>query len=58
MAIYFLRSRKLGTFKFDSTVSEDHNETVRTTKNPVQEGYLKADHAVVDPIQLSISHRH
>lgn len=57
MAIYFLRSRKVGTFKFDSTVSEDHNETVRTTKNPVQEGYLKSDHAVVDPIQLSIRGR-
>ncbi len=57
MAIYFLKSRKVGTFKFDSTVSEDHNETVRVTKNPVQEGYLRADHAVVDPIQISIRGR-
>lgn len=49
-----LISRKIGTFKLDATEQEDNKSTLRTTKNPVESGANVADHAVLEPKQITI----
>ena len=49
-----LISRKIGTFKLDATEQENNKSTLRTTKNPVESGANVADHAVLEPKQITI----
>lgn len=49
-----LISRKIGTFKLDVTEQENNKSTLRTTKNPIESGASVADHAVLEPKQLTI----
>ena len=47
-------SRKIGTFRLDATEQENNKSTLRTTKNPVESGANVADHAVLEPKQITI----
>lgn len=49
-----LISRKIGTFKLDATEQENNKSTLRTTKNPVESGANVADHAMLEPKQITI----
>nr|DAV06644.1 MAG TPA: hypothetical protein [Caudoviricetes sp.] len=49
-----LISRKIGTFKLDTTEQEENKSTLRTTKNPIESGANVADHAVLEPKQITI----
>lgn len=49
-----LISRKIGTFKLDVTEQENNKSILRTTKNPIESGASVADHAVLEPKQLTI----
>lgn len=48
-------SRKVGEFVFDAVISESHTSTLKITENPIESGALVADHAVVQPKELTIS---
>jgi len=47
-------SRKIGTFRLDATVEESHQSTLKTTKNPIESGGVIADHAYLEPRQLTV----
>ena len=47
-------SRKIGTFRLDATEQENNKSTLRTTKNPIESGANVADHAVLEPKQITI----
>lgn len=49
-----LISRKIGTFKLDVIEQENNKSILRTTKNPIESGASVADHAVLEPKQLTI----
>lgn len=49
-----LISRKIGTFKLDVTEQENNKSILRTTKNPIESGASVADHAVLEPKQITI----
>lgn len=49
-----LISRKIGTFKLDATEQENNKSILRTTKNPIESGANVADHAVLEPKQITI----
>ena len=47
-------SRKIGTFRLDATEQENNKSTLRTTKNPIESGANVADHAVLEPKEITI----
>lgn len=49
-----LTSRGIGTFKLDATEQENNKSILRITKNPVESGANVADHAILEPKQLTI----
>ncbi|MGG7074324.1 hypothetical protein U5B43_08750 [Campylobacter sp. 9BO] len=49
-----LINRKIGTFTLDVTEQESNKSTLRITKNPIESGANVADHAVLEPKQLTI----
>ena len=55
MGVYNLVSRSIGTFKLDVTTSEVHESTLNITENPVESGANIADHAILNPRELTIT---
>lgn len=47
--------RSIGEITFDVTSSEDHQSELTITENPVESGAQIADHAVVQPKQVTIT---
>lgn len=47
-------SRRVGDFVFDAIVSESHASKLLVTENPIESGALVADHAVLEPKELTI----
>lgn len=51
----FIRTKKsIGGVQLDAVLSETHNNSVRTTDNPVELGADITDHSITEPIQLKI----
>lgn len=51
----FIRiKRSIGGIQLDGVINETHNKSVRITKNPVESGVSVADHAVLNPTELSM----
>lgn len=51
----FIRTRRsIAGISLDGVLSEDHNNTVRLTRNPVELGTDVTDHAVIEPKKLTI----
>lgn len=55
MAIYDLSSRSIGLFRLDVTTSEVHESTLTITENPVESGANIAEHAFLNPREITIS---
>lgn len=51
----FVRTKKsIGGIQLDAVLTESHNSTVRTTKNPVEVGAEITDHSIIDPKKINI----
>lgn len=48
-------NRTVGTFHFDVVTSENHNSTLRLTENPIESGAAIADHAILEPKEITIN---
>lgn len=48
-------SRSIGTITFDVVTTEDHQSDLSITENPIESGAAIADHAVVQPKQVTIN---
>lgn len=48
-------NRSIGTIKFDVVTSEDHQSDLSITENPIESGAAIADHAVIQPKQVTIN---
>ncbi|BEO24293.1 hypothetical protein SMQC20_28770 [Serratia marcescens] len=48
-------NRAVGTFHFDVVTSEGHDSTLRLTENPIESGAAVADHAVLEPKEITIN---
>ena len=49
-----LVNRNIGKFILDGTQSENNKSNLRITKNPVESGANVADHAILEPKQITI----
>lgn len=50
-----ISSRHIGNIRFDAVTSEDHTSELSLTENPIESGAAIADHAVVQPKQITIN---
>ncbi|SEO76252.1 hypothetical protein SAMN02800692_1987 [Luteibacter sp. UNC138MFCol5.1] len=50
-----LTSRRIGTITLDAVTEETHQSDLAVTENPVESGALVADHAVLDPQQITVA---
>jgi len=50
-----LSSRRIGTITLDVVTEETHQSDLAVTENPVESGALVADHATLDPQQITVS---
>nr|DAY30034.1 MAG TPA: hypothetical protein [Caudoviricetes sp.] len=48
-------NRSIGTITFDVVTTEDHQSDLSITENPIESGAAIADHAVVQPKQVTIN---
>lgn len=48
-------NRTVGTFHFDVVTSETHASTLRLTENPIESGAAVADHAVLEPKEITLN---
>ena len=48
-------SRSIGTITFDVVTTEDHQSDLSITENPIESGAAIADHAVIQPKQVTIN---
>lgn len=48
-------NRKIGTITFDVVTTEDHQSDLSITENPIESGAAIADHAVIQPKQVTIN---
>ncbi|UBX48868.1 hypothetical protein LDO51_17295 [Providencia alcalifaciens] len=48
-------TRTIGDFMLDCTVREDHESSLRITKNPIESGADIADHAILEPKVLTVT---
>lgn len=48
-------TRNVGAFHFDVVTAEGHDSTLRITENPIESGALIADHAVLEPKEITIT---
>lgn len=48
-------NRKIGKITFDVVTSEDHQSDLSITENPIESGAAIADHAVIQPKQITIN---
>jgi hypothetical protein len=55
MATTTLSSRRIGTITLDVVTEETHQSDLAVTENPVESGALVADHATLDPQQITVS---
>lgn len=55
MATTTLSSRRIGSITLDVVTEETHQSELSVTENPVESGALVADHAVLNPQQVTIS---
>lgn len=52
----FIRTKKsIGEIQLDAVISEDHDSSVRVTKNPVELGAEVTDHAIILPKIITIN---
>lgn len=48
-------TRAVGTFHFDVVTTESHDSTLRLTENPIESGAAVADHAVLEPKEITLN---
>ncbi|MEQ1969581.1 phage baseplate protein [Xenorhabdus nematophila] len=48
-------TRSIGEFQFDCVVIENHSSNLRITENPIESGAAIADHAVLEPKEITIA---
>lgn len=48
-------NRSIGTITFDVVTTEDHQSDLSITENPIESGAAIADHAVIQPKQITIN---
>lgn len=48
-------SRAVGTFHFDAVTGEGHESSLRITENPIESGAAVADHAILEPKEITIT---
>lgn len=48
-------NRSIGTITFDVVTTEDHRSDLSITENPIESGAAIADHAVIQPKQVTIN---
>lgn len=48
-------NRTVGTFHFDVVTSEGHDSTLRLTENPIESGAAVADHAMLEPKEITLN---
>ncbi|MDF7679107.1 hypothetical protein PT300_00115 [Enterobacteriaceae bacterium ESL0689] len=48
-------TRSIGDFILDCVTVEGHGSTLRLTENPVESGASIADHAVLEPKEITVS---
>lgn len=48
-------NRSIGTITFDVVTTEDHQSDLSITENPIESGAAIADHAVIQPKQVTIN---
>ncbi len=49
-----ISGRAIGSIIFDVVTEENHVSSLKVTQNPIEDGSVIADHAVLDPKQLTI----
>jgi hypothetical protein len=54
MATTTITGRRIGTITLDAVTEETHQSDLAVTENPVESGALVADHAVIDPQQVTV----
>ncbi|MCX8566830.1 MAG: hypothetical protein ON057_001557 [Glomeribacter sp. 1016415] len=47
--------RRIGTVTLDATLAEQHQSVLRISENPIESGALIADHAALEPKQVTIT---
>ncbi len=47
--------RRIGTVTLDATLAEQHQSILRISENPIESGALIADHAALEPKQVTIT---
>ncbi|BBE09726.1 Putative uncharacterized protein [Mycoavidus cysteinexigens] len=47
--------RRIGTVTLDATLAEQHQSVLRISENPIESGALIADHAALEPKQITIT---
>ncbi|MBD1228393.1 phage baseplate protein [Xenorhabdus griffiniae] len=47
-------TRSIGEFQFDCVVIENHNSNLRITENPIESGAAIADHAILEPKEITL----
>lgn len=50
-----ISNRKVGSITFDVVTTEDHQSDLSITENPIESGAAIADHAVIQPKQVTIN---
>ncbi|CAQ85188.1 MULTISPECIES: phage baseplate protein [Photorhabdus] len=48
-------TRSIGEFQFDCVTVENHESSLRITENPVESGAAIADHAILEPKEITIT---
>ncbi|WP_350305173.1 phage baseplate protein [Photorhabdus viridis] len=48
-------TRSIGEFQFDCVTIENHESSLRITENPIESGVAIADHAVLEPKEITIT---
>lgn len=54
MAKSTIGTKQIGTFVFDVTTGENHESTLRSTSNPVENGSNISDHSFLDPKKCTV----
>ncbi|MGV8004334.1 hypothetical protein QPK14_20275 [Photorhabdus temperata subsp. temperata] len=48
-------TRSIGEFQLDAVTVESHSSTLRLTENPIESGAAIADHAVLEPKEITVT---
>ncbi|SIP74142.1 conserved hypothetical protein [Xenorhabdus innexi] len=48
-------TRSIGKFLFDNVMIENHRSSLRITENPIESGAAIADHAILEPKEITIA---